>query len=60
MSKKKKRLKSLLEPLLLNFGLGLFSSTLGRLPWPAAQKTGRRIGSLAWSLSRRDRRRARR
>ncbi len=54
MSKKKSRL----ERFLLNAGLGLFSSTLGRLPWSAAQRTGRRIGVLAWSLSRRDRRRA--
>ncbi|HEX6899925.1 MAG TPA: lysophospholipid acyltransferase family protein [Thermoanaerobaculia bacterium] len=59
MSKKKKgRLKSVLEPFLLNAGLGFFSATLGRLPWSAAQRAGRRIGALAWSLSRRDRRRA--
>jgi Kdo2-lipid IVA lauroyltransferase/acyltransferase len=54
----KKRLKNRLEPFFLNAGLVLFSSTLGRLPWSAAQRTGRRIGALAWSLSRRDRRRA--
>jgi Kdo2-lipid IVA lauroyltransferase/acyltransferase len=58
VSRKKRRLKSVLEPFLLNAGLGLFSSTLGRLPWSAAQRSGRRIGALAWSLSRRDRRRA--
>ena len=56
--RKKSRLQSRLEPFLLNLGLGFFSSTLGRLSWPAAQRVGRRIGSLAWSLSRRDRRRA--
>lgn len=56
--RKKSRLQSRLEPFLLNAGLGLFSSTLGRLPWPAAQRAGRRIGALAWTLSRRDRRRA--
>jgi Kdo2-lipid IVA lauroyltransferase/acyltransferase len=49
--------KSRLEPALLNLGLRLLTSTLGRLPWSAAQRTGRAIGSIGWALSRRDRRR---
>ena len=36
----------------------MFTSTLGRLPWRAAQRAGRAIGALGWTLSRRDRRRA--
>jgi KDO2-lipid IV(A) lauroyltransferase len=42
----------------LNAGLWALTSTLGRLPWRAAQRMGRAIGSLGWTLSRRDRRRA--
>ena len=56
--RKKSRLKARLEPALLNAGLWVFSSTLGRLPWRVAQRTGRAIGALGWTLSRRDRRRA--
>jgi KDO2-lipid IV(A) lauroyltransferase len=46
-----------LEPKLLNAALGLFTNTLGRLPWRAAQRAGSWIGALGWLLSRRDRRR---
>ncbi|HEY0514252.1 MAG TPA: lysophospholipid acyltransferase family protein [Thermoanaerobaculia bacterium] len=56
--RKKSRLKARLEPALLNAGLWLLTSTLGRLPWRASQRVGRAIGSLGWLLSRRDRRRA--
>jgi KDO2-lipid IV(A) lauroyltransferase len=56
--RKKSRLKARLEPALLNAGLWVLSSTLGRLPWRAAQRMGRGIGTLGWTLSRRDRRRA--
>ncbi len=56
--RKKSRLKARLEPALLNAGLWLLTSTLGRLPWRASQRLGRAIGSLGWLLSRRDRRRA--
>ena len=56
--KKKSRLRTWLEPALLNAGLKTLSSTIGRLSWPASQRLGRRIGALAWTLSRRDRRRA--
>jgi KDO2-lipid IV(A) lauroyltransferase len=52
-----RRKKSRLEPVLLNLALRLFSSTLGRLPWRAAQRTGSALGSIGWVLSRRDRRR---
>lgn len=55
--RKRSPLKARLEPALLNAGLRLLTATLGRLSWTAAQRTGRRIGALAWSLSRRDRRR---
>src|SRR6185295_11193360 len=56
--RKRSRLKTHLEPTLLNAGLRLLTSTLGRLSWPAAQRAGRAIGAMAWRLSRRDRRRA--
>ena len=56
--RKKSRLRARLEPALLNAGLWVLSSTLGRLPWRAAQSAGRAIGALGWTLSRRDRRRA--
>ena len=56
--RKKSRLKARLEPALLNAGLWVLTSTLGRLPWRAAQRVGRAIGTLGWTLSRRDRRRA--
>jgi KDO2-lipid IV(A) lauroyltransferase len=56
--RKKSRLKARLEPALLNAALWLLTSTLGRLSWRASQRVGRAIGSLAWTLSRRDRRRA--
>lgn len=56
--RKKSRLKARLEPALLNAGLWVLTSTLGRLPWRGAQRVGRAIGSLGWILSRRDRRRA--
>jgi Kdo2-lipid IVA lauroyltransferase/acyltransferase len=55
--RKKSRLKTRAEPALLNAGLRVLTSTLGRLSWPAAQRIGRTIGSLGWVLSRRDRRR---
>jgi len=53
----KSRLEARLEPVLLHLALRLLASTLGRLPWRLAQRTGRAIGSLGWRLSRRDRRR---
>lgn len=56
--RKKSRLRARLETALLNAGLRLLASTLGRLSWPASQRLGRRLGALAWALSRRDRRRA--
>jgi Kdo2-lipid IVA lauroyltransferase/acyltransferase len=56
--RQKSRLKARLEPVLLNAALWLLASTLGRLSWHASQRVGRAIGSLAWTLSRRDRRRA--
>jgi Kdo2-lipid IVA lauroyltransferase/acyltransferase len=56
--RKKSRLKARLEPALLNGALWLLASTLGRLSWTGSQRVGRGIGSLAWHLSRRDRRRA--
>jgi len=56
--KKKSRLRARLETALLNAGLKTLSSTIGRLSWPASQRLGRGIGGLAWTLSRRDRRRA--
>ncbi len=56
--RKKSRLKARLEPALLNAGLWVLSSTLGRLPWRASQRVGRALGTLGWTLSRRDRRRA--
>jgi len=56
--RKKSRLQARLEPALLNAALWLLASTLGRLSWRASQRVGRAIGSLAWTLSRRDRRRA--
>jgi Kdo2-lipid IVA lauroyltransferase/acyltransferase len=55
--RKKSRFQAKLEPALLNAGLRLLTSTLGRLSWPAAQRAGRAIGAAAWRLSRRDRRR---
>jgi KDO2-lipid IV(A) lauroyltransferase len=57
VKRRKSRLKTRLEPALLNAGLRLLTSTLGRLSWPAAQRAGRAIGALGWHLSRRDRRR---
>lgn len=56
--RKKSRLRARLEPALLSSALWLLTSTLGRLSWRASQRAGRSIGSLAWTLSRRDRRRA--
>ncbi len=56
--RKKSRLRARLETALLNAGLKSLSGTIGRLSWPASQWLGRRIGALAWTLSRRDRRRA--
>jgi KDO2-lipid IV(A) lauroyltransferase len=56
--RKKSRLKARLEPAALNAGLWVLSSTLGRLSWGGAQRAGRAIGALGWTLSRRDRRRA--
>lgn len=56
--RKKSRLRARLEPALLNAALWLLASTLGRLSWSASQRVGRAIGSLAWTLSHRDRRRA--
>jgi KDO2-lipid IV(A) lauroyltransferase len=53
----KSRLKARLEPALLNAGLAVLTSTIGRLPWRASQGVGRAIGGLCWTLSRRDRRR---
>lgn len=53
----KSRLQGRLETALLNAGLRLLTSTLGRLSWPASQRVGRVIGGLGWRLSRRDRRR---
>ncbi|HEX3551994.1 MAG TPA: lysophospholipid acyltransferase family protein [Thermoanaerobaculia bacterium] len=55
--RKKSRFRARLEPALLNAGLRLLTATLGRLPWPAAQRVGRSLGALGWILSRRDRRR---
>ncbi len=55
--RKKSRFRAWLEPALLNAALWLFTVTVGRLPWKAAQRVGRGIGALGWSLSRRDRRR---
>ncbi len=55
--RKRNPLKARLETAALSVGLRLLTSTLGRLPWPAAQRFGRAIGSLGWHLSRRDRRR---
>jgi Kdo2-lipid IVA lauroyltransferase/acyltransferase len=56
--RKKSRLQTRLEPAVLNAGLRLLTSTLGRLSWRAAQRVGRTIGAMGWRLSRRDRRRA--
>jgi Kdo2-lipid IVA lauroyltransferase/acyltransferase len=56
--RKKSRLKARLEPALLNAGLWVLTSTLGRLPWRTAQRVGRALGTLGWTLARRDRRRA--
>src|SRR6185295_14341334 len=56
--RRKSRLKARLEPAFLNVGLGILTATLGRLSWPASQRVGRAIGSLAWRLSRRERGRA--
>jgi KDO2-lipid IV(A) lauroyltransferase len=52
-----RRKKTRLTPVLLNLGLHLLTSTLGRLPWRVVQRAGRVIGTLGWALSRRDRRR---
>ena len=57
MKRKKNRLKATLEPALLNAGLRLLTSTVGRLSWPAAQRFGRALGAVGWHLSRRERRR---
>jgi KDO2-lipid IV(A) lauroyltransferase len=38
--------------------LRLLAGALGHRSWAAAQRWGRRLGALAWALSRRDRRRA--
>ncbi|HEY3567465.1 MAG TPA: lysophospholipid acyltransferase family protein [Thermoanaerobaculia bacterium] len=56
--RKKSRLRARLEPAALNAALWLLTSTLGHLSWSVSQRVGRAIGSLAWTLSRRDRRRA--
>src|SRR5215510_8020003 len=57
MARKRSRFKARAEPVLLNAGLRLLTSTVGRLSWPAAQRFGRAIGALGWHLSRRERRR---
>ncbi len=57
VKRRKNPLKARLEPALLNAGLRLLTSTLGRLSWTASQRVGRAIGGLGWWLSRRDRRR---
>jgi len=51
-------LKHRLQPILLNGALRLLTATVGLLSWSAAQGVGRGIGTLGWTLSRRDRRRA--
>jgi Kdo2-lipid IVA lauroyltransferase/acyltransferase len=56
--RRKRRLKARLEPVLLNAGLRLLTSTLGRLSWRASQRFGRMIGAMGWRFSRRDRRRS--
>ncbi|MFL6194384.1 MAG: lysophospholipid acyltransferase family protein [Thermoanaerobaculia bacterium] len=56
--RKKSRLQAQLEPAALSLGLRFFTSTLGRLPWRAAQRAGRVLGALGWTISGRDRRRA--
>jgi KDO2-lipid IV(A) lauroyltransferase len=56
--RKRSPLQARLEPALLNAGLAVLTSTIGRLPWRAAQGVGRALGWLGWCLSRRDRRRA--
>jgi KDO2-lipid IV(A) lauroyltransferase len=58
MPRRRSRLKSRVEPALFKSGLRALAATLGRLPWRTAQRVGAGIGALAWSLSRRDRRRA--
>ena len=58
MPRRRSRLKTRVEPALLKTGLRVLTATLGRLPWRAAQRMGAAIGSLAWTLSRRDRKRA--
>jgi KDO2-lipid IV(A) lauroyltransferase len=50
-------LKHRLQPVLLKGALGLLTATVGRLSWSAAQGVGQGIGTLGWTLSRRDRRR---
>ena len=55
--RRKSLLKARFEPVLFNAGLRGLAATLGRLPWPAAQRVGRALGGLGWRLSRRDRRR---
>src|ERR1700744_4543165 len=56
--RKKSRLKARLEPAALNAAPWLLTSTPGRLSRGAPRRVGRATGSLAWTLSRRDRRRA--
>jgi Kdo2-lipid IVA lauroyltransferase/acyltransferase len=58
MPRRRSRLKQRVEPALLRAALRSLTATLGRLPWRTAQRVGAGIGTLAWSLSRRDRRRA--
>lgn len=58
MPRRRGPLKRKIEPALLKAALRALTGTLGRLPWRAAQRVGAGIGTLAWSLSRRDRRRA--
>lgn len=57
MPRRRHRLKQHVEPALLKAALRALTGTLGRLPWRTAQRVGAGIGTLAWSLSRRDRRR---
>jgi Kdo2-lipid IVA lauroyltransferase/acyltransferase len=57
MPRRRSRLKTRVKPALLKAGLRVFTATLGRLPWRAAQRTGAALGSLGWTLARRDRKR---
>lgn len=57
MPRRRSLVRTRVEPALLKAALRVLTATIGRLPWRAAQKTGAAIGSLAWNLSRRDRKR---